>query len=64
MSFAELIRKLMDERGLKQQQLSDILGIRQSQVSNWLNSKSLPGYVSIQTLCDKLNVESKYFFGR
>ena len=60
--FAEIIRELMAERNLKQQALADILGIRQSQISNWLNGRSLPGYHSLRLLCEKLDVDSKRLF--
>ena len=61
--FAAVLRDLMRERGLTQMDLSIMLGIRQSQVSNWLNHKSLPGYKSIMMLCQKLEVSPVVFFG-
>jgi predicted transcriptional regulator len=55
--FATTLRRLMKERGIKNQlELAGILDIRQSQISNWLNGKSLPGYHSLRTLCKGLNV--------
>ena len=50
----------MVKRGVNQLQLSQLLGVRQSQVSNWLNKKSLPGYHSIKMLCEKLGVTANY----
>lgn len=60
--FAGILRKLMKERGLNQLQLSELLGVRQSQVSNWLNGRSLPGYNSLRMLSLKLDVKLEVFF--
>lgn len=59
-NFPTILKELMDKHNLNQLQLSEILGIRQSQISNWLNSKSLPGYFSIRVLCEKLKVSADY----
>ena len=56
--FDEILKKMMKEKGLNQLQLAGLLGIRQSQISNWLNGKSLPGYYSIKLLCEKLKVSA------
>jgi len=49
---------MMEKNNLNQLELSELLGIRQSQISNWLNAKSLPGYYSIRVLCEKLKVSA------
>ena len=56
--FRETLRVLMRRDGLTQLDLSAKLGVRQSQVSNWLNGKSLPGYYSIKVICEKLNISA------
>ena len=56
--FDKILKELMKNRKLNQLQLAEILGIRQSQISNWLNGKSLPGYYSIKLLCEKLKVSA------
>jgi transcriptional regulator with XRE-family HTH domain len=40
----------MEKKGYTQLEFSKKLGIRQSQISNWLNKKSLPGYYSIRLI--------------
>ena len=57
-NFAKIFRDLMDERGLNQMQLANLLEIRQSQVSNLLNGKSLPQFFTIRQICIKLNVSA------
>jgi len=52
----------MLERNLNQLQLSKILGIRQSQISYWLNGRSQPGYSSIELLCKKLDLDVRQLF--
>ena len=53
----------MEERKLNQLTLARILGCRQSQISNWLNEKTVPGYHSIILLCRKLNVSADLLLG-
>jgi len=62
MNFAVVLKNIMTTRKLNQLELAEILGIRQSQISNWLNSKSLPGYYSIKMMCEKLGIEPNYLF--
>jgi transcriptional regulator with XRE-family HTH domain len=57
-NFGEILRDLMTTKKLNQMQLASLLGVRQSQVSNWLNGKSLPGYYSIRMMCEKLKVSA------
>ncbi|MDR0975427.1 MAG: helix-turn-helix domain-containing protein [Christensenellaceae bacterium] len=54
--FSKWLTKYLSEHKMTQQELSAILHIRQSQISNWLNAKSYPGYISIITICEKLGV--------
>ena len=56
-NFGKILETLMQEKKLNQLQVAALLGVRQSQVSNWINGKSLPGYYSIRMICIKMNVE-------
>jgi len=60
--FPKVLKRIMKERNLNQLELAGILGIRQSQISNWLGNKSLPGYFSIKMLCEKLKVSASELF--
>jgi len=60
--FDSILKELMKKRELNQLQLAELLGVRQSQVSNWLNGKSLPGYYSIKQLSEKLNLTPSDLF--
>ena len=59
-NFGSTLDKIMKEQNLNQLQLARLLDIRQSQVSNWLNGKSLPGYYSLKILCIKLKVSADH----
>lgn len=59
-NFGKIFENLMQEQGLNQLQMAALLGVRQSQVSNWINGKSLPGYYSIKMICIKLNVTADF----
>ena len=60
--FRETIRSLMKSHGLTQLDLSAKLGVRQSQVSNWLSGKSMPGYRSLLALRSCFGVAMDKFF--
>ena len=59
-TFSDILRQIMKDKGLNQLVLANMLCIRQSQISNWLNGKSLPGYYSLKLLCEKLGVSADY----
>ena len=59
-NFGKILQNIMDQAGYNQMELADLLGVRQSQVSNWINGKSLPGYYSIKMICTKLKVSADF----
>lgn len=63
MSYIEVIKQVMQERGLSQQAFADILGINQTTVSQWLLGKKKPGYDSIFLLYQKFDIEPNLLFG-
>ena len=64
MSYIEIIKQVMIERGLSQQAFADILGINQTTVSQWLLGNKKPGYDSILLLYEKFDIEPNQLFGR
>jgi transcriptional regulator with XRE-family HTH domain len=56
--FSKILRTAMEKKKLTQSEFSKKLGIRQSQISNWLNKKSLPGYYSIRQICIILGISA------
>ena len=61
-NFKNTLRDLMNERGLNQMQLANLVGIRQSQVSNLLQGKSMPNYWTLKDLAEKLEICVSNFF--
>jgi transcriptional regulator with XRE-family HTH domain len=58
MAFAKTLKQLMNKNHYTQLSLSKVLGIRQSQVHNWLYGKSFPNYFSIGKLCEVFHISA------
>lgn len=58
MEFIDILKDLMNEYNLNQTQLANKIGVKQSQVSEWLNGKSKPGYDSLRAICVALNISA------
>ncbi|MBQ8343250.1 MAG: helix-turn-helix transcriptional regulator [Clostridia bacterium] len=63
MWYADIIKQVMHDNGLTQQEFADILGVNQTTVSQWLLGKKKPGYDSILLLYQKFDVEPNLLFG-
>lgn len=63
MPFQDVIKELMETRGLSQQKLADLLGVNQTTVSQWLLGKKKPGYDSILALYEAFGIEPNMLFG-
>ena len=53
----------MIEKNLTQTELAKRIGVKQSQVSEWLKGKSKPGYDNLRAMCISLKVSGEYLFG-
>jgi transcriptional regulator with XRE-family HTH domain len=60
--FQKNITQIMAERNLTQSRLSEIIHVRQGQVSNWIHGKSFPTYSSLDALRSKLKISSEELF--
>ncbi len=63
MPYAEIIKQLMQEKGMSQQKLADELGVNQTTVSQWLLGRKKPGYESIMLLYTKFGITPNSLFG-
>lgn len=63
MPYIDVLRQLMNERGLSQQRLADMLGVNQTTVSQWLLGRKKPGYDSILMLYEKSGIQPNELFG-
>ena len=62
--FGKRLREVRKTKGLKQQELADILGISRKSYSYWENGKTEPSFESIVKLADLLDVSLDWLFGR
>lgn len=63
MEFIEILKEIMDDRELNQTKLAKIIGVKQSQISEWLKGKSKPGYDNLKMICVALNVSGDFILG-
>ena len=63
MEFSKILKNLMIEKNLTQTELAKKIGVKQSQVSEWLKGKSKPGYDNLRAMCISLKVSGEYLFG-
>lgn len=62
-SFADILKELLIELELNQSQFAAKIGLKQSQVSEWLKGKSNPGYDSLKAICSALGVSADRLLG-
>jgi len=60
--FVRALKTLIWIKKINQEQLAKILGIRQSQVSNLLNGKSMPSYFTLQQLKNHFDIDINHYF--
>ena len=63
MSFIEILKDLLIDYNLNQTQLAEKIGVKQSQVSEWLKGKSKPGYDSLKAICIALDISADVLLG-
>lgn len=59
-TFAHRLRELMSTHSLTQIELASLIGLSQSRVSDWLNSKALPQPRSMRALATALRVDATW----
>lgn len=62
--FGDNIKRLRKNKGLKQQELAEILGIKRNSYSDWENGKTEPRFENLVKLADLLDVSLDWLFGR
>ena len=63
MDFINILKSLMKEYNLNQTELANKIGLKPSQICEWLNGKSKPGYDSLRAICLALNVSADVLLG-
>ena len=61
--FKEILRDFLNEKNLTQVAFAGAIGVKQSQVSEWLKGKAKPGYDVLKKMAIAFNVSADYFLG-
>ena len=62
-NFSEILKDFLDENNLTQVAFSNKIGVKQSQVSEWLKGKAKPGYDILKSMAIAFDVSADYFLG-
>lgn len=63
MEFVDILKDIMVDLNLNQTEIANKIGIKQSQVSEWLSGKSKPGYDSLKNICLSLGISADRILG-
>lgn len=63
MDFKEILKDFLLENNLSQTDFAKKIGIKQSQVSEWLKGKCKPGYDILKNISLSFNVSADYLLG-
>ena len=61
--FKEILEDFLIREGLTQTAFANAVGIKQSQVSEWLKGKAKPGYDMLKRMSLAFGVSADYFLG-
>ena len=61
--FSEILKDFLMENNLTQVTFAKMIGVKQSQVSEWLKGKAKPGYDTLKTMALAFNISADYFLG-
>ena len=61
--FDEILKEFLIINNLTQTAFANAIGVKQSQVSEWLNGKAKPGYDTLRRISLAFNVSADYFLG-
>ena len=62
-NFSEILKEFLQENNLTQVVFAKQIGVKQSQVSEWLKGKAKPGYDILKSMAVAFNVSADYFLG-
>ena len=62
-NFNEILKDFLMENNLTQAAFANVIGVKQSQVSEWLKGKAKPGYDTLKSMALAFNVSADYFLG-
>lgn len=63
LEFSEILRAFLKENDLTQTKFAGIVGIKQSQVSEWLKGKAKPGYDILKQMSKAFGIPADFWLG-
>lgn len=61
--FKEILKEFLEENDLTQVAFAEMVGVKQSQVSEWLKGKAKPGYDILKSIAIAFDISADYFLG-
>lgn len=61
--FKDILKDFLEEKSLTQVAFAKSIGVKQSQVSEWLKGKAKPGYDILKRISLTHNISADYFLG-
>lgn len=63
LEFKEILKEFLLENNLTQVAFATKIGVKQSQVSEWLKGKAKPGYDILKSMALSFNISADYLLG-
>ena len=61
--FKDILKEFLKINNLSQVAFAKAIGVKQSQVSEWLKGKAKPGYDTLRQMSISLNISPSYLLG-
>ena len=61
--FVEILTEFLKEQDINQKQFAEKIGVKPSQVSEWLSGKAQPGYDTLKRISLAFHISADYFLG-
>jgi len=61
--FKDILKDFLSESGMTQTAFATRIGVKQSQVSEWLSGKAKPGYDTLKAMAQAFDISADYFLG-
>lgn len=61
--FKDILKEFLSENNLTQSEFAKQIGVKQSQVSEWLRGKAKPGYDTLRNISLAFQISADFFLG-
>ena len=63
MNLCEILHEFLKDNDMTQRLCAERVGVKQSQVSEWLRGKAQPGYDTLKRISLAFHISADYFLG-